>query len=191
MKELFLVFSLGFALFASQSAFADHQWNPGFNHWGFNDGGFNNWGYNSRGYNRGYRAGFNRGFYGSRRFRGNYWNVSFGNFGPRRGYGWVPYRYRRWDAGDVVGGIVLGSLVTSSLNNHNHHDSGTYDRVVYRSSSPATTSTRRVITTARRDRPINSGRKLLRDLEGRCYEITRNRNGDEVRTELDPSICNY
>jgi len=187
MKKLFLVISLGFTVFASQSASADHRWNRGFNDWGYN-----NWGYNNRGFNRGYRAGFNRGFYGSRRFRGgDYWNVSFGNFGPRWGYGWGPYGYRRWDAGDVVGGIVLGSLITSSLNNYNYRDYGTYDRVVYRSPPPVTTSARRVITTERRDRPINSGRKLLRDLEGRCYEISRNRNGDEVRTELDPSICSY
>lgn len=180
MKKLFLFGSLGFALLVSQSAFADHRY--------FNRG-YNNWGYNSF-----YGSRWDRGFYRSNRFRGgNYWNVSFGNYYPRYGYGygWGP-RYRRWDAGDVVGGIVLGSLITSSLNNYNYNyrDYRTYDRVVYRS-PPVTSSSRRVITTERSDRPINSGRKLLRDLEGRCYEITRNSSGDEVRSELDPSVCDY
>ena len=181
MKRLLLLLSLGSALLFSQSASADGR---------FYNRGYNDWGYNGWGYNRSYRAGYNRGLYRSNRFRGgNYWNVSFGNYNRGWGYGYRPYRYRRYDTGDIVGGIVLGSLISSSLNNYNYRDYGTYDRVVYR--NPPVTRTSRVITTERSDRPLNSGRKLLRDLEGRCYEITRNSSGDEVRTELDPGVCNY
>lgn len=32
---------------------------------------------------------------------------------------------------------------------------------------------------------------LLRDLQGRCYERTYDRNGNELRTELDPAECNF
>jgi hypothetical protein len=36
-----------------------------------------------------------------------------------------------------------------------------------------------------------SGRRLLRDLSGRCYEIIEAADGNEIRTELDPSACNF
>ncbi|MCG8412704.1 MAG: hypothetical protein MI746_00660, partial [Pseudomonadales bacterium] len=97
-----------------------------------------------------------------------------------------------WGGGDIIGGIVLGSLITNSLNN-NYRDYRTYDpveRVVYRS-APTISTSRRIITTERREPSLTSGRRLLRDLEGRCYEIARNSAGDEVRTELDPSVCSY
>jgi hypothetical protein len=32
---------------------------------------------------------------------------------------------------------------------------------------------------------------LLRDLQGRCYQRTYDSNGRELRTELDPSECNF
>ncbi len=197
MKKLVLILSLGSALVLSQSAFADGRYfSRGFH------GGFNNWGYNHSfrsGFNRGFhRAGFNRPFHRGDFFRpygyrGNVVNINYGNFGPGWGYGWGPYRYRNWGAGDIVGGIVLGSLITNSLNN-SYRDYRGYDRVervVYRSPSTVSTGPRKVYTSERREPPPTSGRRLLRDLEGRCYEIARNDAGDEVRTELDPTVCDY
>ena len=32
---------------------------------------------------------------------------------------------------------------------------------------------------------------LLRDLQGRCFERSYDRNGTELRTELDPSACDF
>ncbi len=32
---------------------------------------------------------------------------------------------------------------------------------------------------------------LLRDLQGHCYQRTFDQNGNELRTELDPSECNF
>ncbi|MEI7949147.1 MAG: hypothetical protein WCI66_02750 [Gammaproteobacteria bacterium] len=32
---------------------------------------------------------------------------------------------------------------------------------------------------------------LLRDLQGRCYQRTYDQHGNELRTELDPSDCNF
>jgi hypothetical protein len=34
-------------------------------------------------------------------------------------------------------------------------------------------------------------RKLLRDLQGRCYQIDITPNGDEIRTELAPEQCSF
>jgi len=40
-----------------------------------------------------------------------------------------------------------------------------------------------------RNRPI--GTSLLRDLQGRCFERVTDRNGNEIRTGLDPSECDF
>lgn len=181
MKKFVLLLSLGAAFLISQSASADpRHYNRGFNSWGVG---------HSYGYNRGFGRGYNR--FGSRyngpyRYgRGNYVNVSFGNYYGRPGY--RRYGPRRYDAGDLVGGIVLGSLISSSL--YNYRDYRSYDRVVYR--SPPVTRTRDVVYVNRSRPSVSSGRKLLRDLQGNCFEIGHNEFGDEVRTQLDPSFCDY
>lgn len=43
--------------------------------------------------------------------------------------------------------------------------------------------------TTYRNRP--SGTNLLRDLQGHCFERVIDRNGNELRTELDPSECDF
>ena len=35
------------------------------------------------------------------------------------------------------------------------------------------------------------GRRLLRDLDGRCYERSLDADGNELRTELPSSACNW
>lgn len=40
-------------------------------------------------------------------------------------------------------------------------------------------------------RTRQSGTSLLRDLQGRCFERVIDRNGNEIRTELDASECDF
>jgi len=39
--------------------------------------------------------------------------------------------------------------------------------------------------------PAAQGRHLVRDLNGNCYERTTDAAGNELRTELPPSACNW
>jgi hypothetical protein len=142
-------------------------------------------------YGRGYDRHYDYGFYGRDRFRGygyyrnrhpvryrnyyrrggSYWNFSFG-----RGY-----RHSHFDGGALLGGLVLGSII-----GHNAASSR-YDRY-----PAAQTSRIRVIDRSPVvNRTSGPQRRLLRDLEGRCYEINVDGAGNETRIELDPSTCNF
>ncbi len=189
MKNLIIALSLGATVLINQSAFADGR---------YHSRGFDRWGQPSY-----YRSGFGGHYYSGRnhfrasnRFYGRYYD----NFGPyRRGnfvsisYGRGPWAYggyygrgyRRYDAGDFLGGLVVGSLLSSS-----YQSSRDYERVVYRSTP--VTRTREVVVSRRAAAPSpGTGRKLLRDLNGNCYEISRNSAGDEVRAEIDPAMCEF
>ncbi len=180
MKKLAIFLTLGASILVSQSAFADHRfYNRGFNSWGFD------YGY---GYNRPFGRSFNRWgprFYDPYRFGGgNYFSVSYGNrFGP---YGYGRWGRRHFGGGDLLGGIVIGSLLANSYRDYN--EPRRVERVVY--SRPVST-TRKVAYVNRSQPAATSGRKLLRDLDGNCFEIAYNSSGDEVRTQIDPSVCAY
>lgn len=171
MKKLAIFLALGATVLISQSAFADHRYfNRGFNSWGYNGFGYNRWGPR---------------YYNPYRFRGgSYFGVAYGNrWGP---YGYGRWGHRRFNGGELVGGIVLGSLLTSSY--RDYRDTRGYERVVYRR---PVTRTREVVYVNQPQRAVSSGRKLLRDLDGNCFEIAYNSAGDEVRTQLDPAVCAY
>jgi hypothetical protein len=70
----------------------------------------------------------------------------------------------------VVGGLVLGALLTNA----------------FPGSRPAAYS-------AQSSPPINedSGRHLLRDVDGNCYERQTDGAGNEMRTQLPASACNW
>ncbi len=186
MKKLVIFLALCASILISQTSFADSR---------FYNRGYNNWGYNhSFGYNRDFGRGYNR--WGSRYYNpyrgGSYFNVSYGNRYGRYGYGRYGYGrwgHRRYDSGDLIGGIVLGSLLTSSY--RDYRDSRSYERVVYR--RPVTTTREVVYVNSGNNQQTraSSGRKLLRDLDGNCFEISYNSAGDEVRTQLEPSVCAY
>lgn len=185
MKKLVIFLSLSAAFLVSQSASADSRYyGRGFNHWGFNP---------SYGYNRHFGRGYNRfgsRFYSPYRYgRGDsYFNVTIGNY--YGGYGYRRHGFRRYDGRDLIGGIVLGSLISSSFRDYrDYRDYRSYDPVVYRS-RPVTTA-RKVVYVNHSRSSVSSGRKLLRDLEGNCFEISHNEYGDELRTQLDPSFCDY
>ena len=180
MKKLLILLSLGTALLMSQSASADHRYGyRGYDGWGYR-GGFR---HNYRSWNR-----WNDGW-GYRR-PGNFVSFSYGR--PWGGY-WGPYGrgYRRFDTGDFVGGLVVGSLLTNSINSSRDYADRNYDRVVYRSAPVTRTREVRVVNRTAAPAARSSGRRLLRDLEGNCFEISRNSAGDEVRVELLPEQCEF
>lgn len=188
MKRLLIALSLGATLLVSQSALADGRYYArgydGFGPASYYRGGFDRHYY--RNYDRNRFRFYNNRFYnnfGPYR-RGNYVSISYGT-GPWVYGGYYGRGYRRHDAGDFLGGLVVGSLLTSSYQSNRE-----YDRVVYRSAP--VTRTREVVVNRNSVAPVSSsGRKLLRDLQGNCYEISRNSSGDEVRVEIDPGFCEF
>lgn len=192
MKKIALFLSLTAAVLLSQSAHADHRYGAFYGPYGKQ--AFSSWGRNrSYGYNRHFNRGYNR--WGGWGRRDNYVNIYYGNgyYGRgwgRRGFG--PYRHRRYDSGDLIGGIVLGSLISSSFRSYNEYRAS--PKVVYRS-RPANRPAGNVIYVGRSQAGTQvgtgSGRRLLRDLQGNCFEIAHNEFGDEVRTQLEPENCDY
>lgn len=173
------------SLIMSQSALADHR----FSNFGYGHGNFNHRGFDRR---------FDRGFYGTRansfhygsfsnRGRNNFVSVSYGNhFGHR---GWNNRRWNngwnnRWNGGDFVGGLVVGSLLTSS-----YAQPVVTERVVYRTAPVR----QEVVYVNPQPRRVNAAprRKLLRDLQGNCYQIDTTSSGDEIRIELPPQECGF
>jgi hypothetical protein len=39
--------------------------------------------------------------------------------------------------------------------------------------------------------PVASGRRLLRDLEGNCFERIVDKQGNEIRVQLEAEQCNF
>ena len=39
--------------------------------------------------------------------------------------------------------------------------------------------------------PVASGRRLLRDLEGNCFERIVDEQGNEIRVQLEAEQCNF
>jgi hypothetical protein len=83
----------------------------------------------------------------------------------------------------------LGSLFNSSM-----HSSRNVETVIYRNAP--TTSTREIVyvdqaQTRSPAAPVASGRRLLRDLEGNCFERIVDEQGDEIRVQLEAQECNF
>ena len=161
-KTIFILLAASAALLC-QTASADSRWGRG----------------HDRHYDNGFRS---RNYYGGSRYnyynrgrRGNYIGFSVGG----------RHHHDSFSTGSFLGGLVLGSVLTyprySSARNDNYY----YRRTAVRNSPQ--------VTVIRRSSPAvaTSGRRLLRDLEGRCYEILRDKNGDEIRTELEPDACSF
>lgn len=167
MKRILLSASIIAAMVLSQAASADNRSHRrGYNSYGSN---FN--------YSRGYSSrGINPYHYGSRNRRNdNYFNVSFGN---RYGRG-----YRRHSSGSFFGGLVLGSLLSYPR---------VHERTIYRPIPVVDTySTGAGNVTVYSTAPVASGRRLLRDLEGNCFERNIDEEGNEIRVQLDASECNF
>lgn len=84
-------------------------------------------------------------------------------------------RHRSSDrAAYLVGGLVLGSLITNAY--HRSNEPYVERRVSYY-------EPRRIRSSSR------VTRRLFRDRDGNCFERNYNRQGDEIMIELDPAQC--
>lgn len=201
MKKLFISLALIGACIVSQTAAADSRHNRhGYSYYPGNSFSFNHRRHNGYDY---YRSRANSYHYGRGNRRGNNFSVSFGSrgyypaysrhyYGNRfygnRFYG-NRYRYDSSDVGSFVGGVVLGSLLNSASSNHSDYRRSYYPNpvkeVVYVNEARGSTQTYST------NKPRLSGRKLIKDREGNCFERVINDQGDEVRLEIDAQECSY
>jgi len=167
--SLFLVSALLLASFSS-SVFADSRHHR--RDWGFNDHYRYDRSYYSN-YNRYDRNRHDRNHYRSYSRNRDYFSISIG-----RDY----RRHDHFSSGSFVGGLLLGStLGTFSAPRH---------ETVY---TTRTVVPSRNITVIRQDSGVASSapsRRLLRDLQGRCFERVLE-NGQEIMLELEASACDY
>ncbi len=84
----------------------------------------------------------------------------YGNHNNNNNSNWPAY---------VIGGAVLGSVLTTVYNNSQTQQVAPVNQVVV----------------------APQGRHLLRDLNGNCYERSTDGAGNELRTELPPAACNW
>lgn len=179
LKRVLLSLSIIGALIISQAASADNR-----NH----RRGYSDYGHNS--YRNNYRSSYRYNYRNNRRVNAYHYpsrdrryrsgfNISYGNYYPR---------YRRHDANSFVGGLVLGSLFS-----YPRYSSRSYNTVVYRDAP--VTRTREIVYVDRSPSvnatPVASGRRLLRDLEGNCFERIVDEQGDEIRVQLEAEECNF
>ena len=127
------------------------------------------YGSSGRRYNKNYSTGYGSGF-----------TVSHGNYYSR---------HRGYDSGIFFGGLVLGSLF-----NFSRRSSGYAQTVVYRNAP--TISTREIVYVDQAQArstatAVASGRRLLRDLQGNCFERIVDKQGDEIRVQLEAQECNF
>ena len=131
--------------------------------------GYDRHGYSSHYYPRAnpYRFGASRRYYFPRSYySGSHFGFSYGHYGYRR----------HNDLGYLVGGLVLGSLLGSSS---------------YREPLTRTREIVYVKQSASRSAPLNTGRRLLKDLQGNCFERKSDGNGNEIRVQLEASECSF
>ena len=127
------------------------------------------YGSSGRHYNKNYSTGYGNGF-----------TVSHGNYYSR---------HRGYDSGSFFGGLVLGSLF-----NFSRRSSGYVETVAYR--NVPTISTRAIVYVDQAQArstatAVASGRRLLRDLEGNCFERIVDDQGNEIRVQLEAQECNF
>jgi hypothetical protein len=186
LKRVLLSLSIIGALIISQATWADNRNNR--RGYGTYSSGQYNYGNSYRNNYRGNRRA-NSYHYGS---SGRNHNRKYGrgySSGFNFSYGHYYSRHRRYNSGSFLGGLVLGSLFNSS-----RPSSRNIETVVYR--SPPTISTREIVyvdqeQTRSAAAPVASGRRLLRDLEGNCFERIVDKKGDEIRVQLEAQECNF
>jgi hypothetical protein len=203
MNRLFLGISLLVTVLLSQQAVADSR--HGYNDSRFGGGHFRSYNRDfdrrgARNYSRALANPYHYGRAGNRRsdfvrisYRNrfnngfnNYYNDNFNN-------GFYNNSYRdRWSGnrnrsnGNFIGALVLGSML-----NRQSYPSRSIETVTYRSAPVRQRHVVYINSTARTSVSATPKRRLLRDLQGDCYEIEISPNGDELRSQVDPTICNF
>src|SRR5262245_19780065 len=111
-----------------------------------------------------------------------------GGWGHGHGYYWGGYHHHSHNdaAAYLVGGLLVGGLVTNAYYAARPAYVYPASTVMYREATYAVPPP--VVITQGVAAP---GHHLLRDLEGRCYERSTDSAGNELRTELPPSACNW
>ena len=168
MKQLLLLFGTLTMLALAPTVQADGRYGYGYDrHPGYYGGNH----YRGRGYYRGNHYGRYKPHY----YRpGSSVHLSFGRH----------YYHDHFSTGSFVGGLVLGSVLSHAVRPR-YRETRYYGTPVHRPSS---------VTVVRRTPVVSrsvSERRLLRDLSGRCFEITRSSGGREIRTEIESSACNF
>lgn len=168
-------------------------WADSWRHWGYDrhyDDRYDGWRSDY-----GWRSGYGRHDYRSRsyhsrywprshRYRDSYFSFSLGHSRNRhyynRHYDWRSHDH---DLAGFVGGVVLGSLISNAVQDRStRRYEATPVRRVVRSSRPATS----------RSTSISGSRsRLLRDLQGRCFEIDYDPAGNQRRVQVDDSRCHF
>ncbi len=104
-------------------------------------------------------------------------------------------RYRSHQSAYLLGGLVLGSALTYAFTRPHYYSPRDYYYPHRRHYGRYYSYPRRHVVHETRviERPsyVVSGRHLHRDLEGHCFEIRRNEFGDELRTQLSTSQCDW
>jgi hypothetical protein len=104
-----------------------------------------------------------------------------GGHGYSPHYRYSGYRHHKNNDNDddawawALGGLLVGGLVTHGI--HQARAASAVSTSVYQAPYPAPAPA--------------TGRRLLRDLEGRCYEILSDAAGNELRSELPPRACSW
>ena len=179
MKTTAIMVTLLSVLLVSQSAAADdRRHRRGYDSHGYSNHykRYDHRRYDRHSYKRHYTNRYNPYHYGYR--RGSSINISYGNHYSRR---------HNHDAGYFVGGLVLGSLLS-----YPRYSPPPVERVIYRS-APAV-HTREVVVVRNSTQTatsIASGRRLLRDLEGNCFERVMDQAGNEIRVQLEAEACSF
>ncbi len=147
------------------------------------------WNHHTRSYGHYYSSGYP--------YRGNSVSWSFGHYPSWRRHGHSHHHYSSSDAGSFIGGLVIGGLLSDSLSRASYRAPyrATYDRYenapVVRTrvvSSPTVIHSSTVVTGSRTATPRT---RLLRDLQGRCFEITHGTDGTEQRAQLPDEFCTF
>lgn len=202
MRPLLILFTLGLTAMTSTSAMADN-WRYGRsydNHRGYyssNRHSYSGWNNRYRSSGRYYGNHYSRFDYPR---RGSYVSVAFGDNRSWRRHGYsgghfFPRSRRHYgshDAASFVGGLVVGGLISSSIN-RGYRDS--YSAPVVRSrviSEPTIVRSSRAVSAPSRAPVSGSSRtRLLRDLQGDCFEISYAPDGTEQRAQLGDEECGF
>ncbi|HEY5789049.1 MAG TPA: hypothetical protein VIX81_00370 [Gammaproteobacteria bacterium] len=102
------------------------------------------------------------------------------------------YKYRGHDHADeaafFIGGLLLGNLLAAPEPPVVSYRSQVIERTVI---GPAPATSTRDGSFYAEVAPPPEGIRLLRDLDGRCYEIVGGGDGREYRTELPAADCSW
>ncbi|MEX0618033.1 MAG: hypothetical protein WDZ76_10730 [Pseudohongiellaceae bacterium] len=198
-KLLYLGLALIASLMFSQTALADGRRHDG---WGSGWSAGSSWRHD-RGFRRHYDRGrswqrnsyhFPRRYDRHRRSNSSF-RFSFNSYYNRYSHSYPSrHRYARHDShssGSFLGGLVLGSLLSSS-----HYPTRTVRHETVRYVRPAPVVTRDTVYVEQPARtatvsPTPVRRSLLRDLEGNCFERSVDSGGTEIRVQVDARQCDF